>query len=593
MREGTEAALMRWQKLEALQKAYSTFVPFLEDMMLELGFKTSDIQRDIAGFLQYGPHYLMIMAQRGQAKTTITAIFAVWCLIHNPRLRVLIISAGETQANEISTLVVKLITTVDILECLKPDRSNGDRTSVEAFDVHYSLKGIDKSPSVACVGVTGNLQGKRADLLIADDVESLKNSKTATMREQLELITKDFVSICTSGRIIYLGTPQSSASIYNALPSRGFAVRIWPGRLPTVEQQAIYGDLLAPYIRAMCEARPTELIGFGLDNKQGAATDPVIVDEEALLRKETDQGASWFQLQYMLMTALSDSQRYPLKLRNLIVMAMNDTHFPLEIVRGFGREAELKYSINGQAYTLMAPHSVSKEVAPLQGKVMYIDPAGGGANADETAYAVVGLLNSTVFLLDVGGVPGGYEKEKLERLAALVVKHRPSVLKIEKNFGFGSFREVLQPVVRKACETANVPCPGIEDDMVTGQKELRIINTLEPVMGRGSLVINEAILQREAESISHYDLGKRNTYSLFFQLAMLTRDKGALHHDDRADAVEGGVRHFVATLVKDQTKAIAALRKAEVDSFMRNPLGRRGHTGLPKPNSAVQRMRRL
>lgn len=169
MRESTDAALLRWQKLEALQLHYPHFVPFLEDMMTELGFNTSDIQRDIAEYLEHGPHYLMIQAQRGQAKTTITAIFAVWCLIHNAKFRVLIISAGETQANEISTLIVKLITTVDILECMKPDRSNGDRTSVEAFDLHYSLKGIDKSPSVACVGVTGNLQGKRADLLIADD----------------------------------------------------------------------------------------------------------------------------------------------------------------------------------------------------------------------------------------------------------------------------------------------------------------------------------------------------------------------------------------------------------------------------------------
>ena len=40
------------------------------------------------------------------------------------------------------------------------------------------LKGVDRSPSVACIGITGQLPGKRADLLIADDIESPKNAGT-------------------------------------------------------------------------------------------------------------------------------------------------------------------------------------------------------------------------------------------------------------------------------------------------------------------------------------------------------------------------------------------------------------------------------
>jgi hypothetical protein len=183
-----------------------------------LAFPTSEVQHDIGNFIAYGPQYLMVQAQRGQAKTTITAIFAVWSLIHDPAHRVLILSAGGKQANEISTLIVRLIMTMEQLEPLRPDPTNGDRTSVEAFDVHYTLKGVDKSPSVACIGITGNLQGKRADLLIPDDIESTKNSRTAMMRELLLDLTRDFTSICETGRILYLGTPQSQESIYNTLP---------------------------------------------------------------------------------------------------------------------------------------------------------------------------------------------------------------------------------------------------------------------------------------------------------------------------------------------------------------------------------------
>ena len=129
-RESPELALKRWDMLELVQGAYKTFTPFLHDVMTELGFTTTEIQEDIAEFLEYGPHYLMVQAQRGQAKTTITAAYAVWCLIHDPSYRVLIVSAGGTQANEISTLIVRIITTMDELECLRPDRTAGDRTSI-------------------------------------------------------------------------------------------------------------------------------------------------------------------------------------------------------------------------------------------------------------------------------------------------------------------------------------------------------------------------------------------------------------------------------------------------------------------------------
>lgn len=570
MRESADDAVLRWAKLGALQKAYPTFGPFLRDMMAELGFDTSDVQEDIGGFLQYGPAYLMVMAQRSQAKTTITAIFAIWCLIHDPKYRVLIVSAGGAQASEIATLVVRLITTVDILECLRPDRSAGDRTSVEAFDVHYTLKGVDKSPSVACIGITGNLPGKRADLLIADDIESPKNSLTATMREQLLHISKEFTSISV-GRIVYLGTPQSTQSIYNSLPSRGFAVRIWPGRYPTEEQEKSYGDMLAPYIRERLLRKART--GFGLDGKQGEPVDPLLNDDNKLLSKELDQGQAHFQLQFMLLTALSDSQRYPLKPHNLVVARLNTDQFPLTVVRGFGKDTERRYAVGDQSYILTAPHSLSAATAPLQVKIMYIDPAGGGKNADETAYAVGGFLNSNVYLLEVNGIPGGYDTERLDRLAKVVVRHKPSLVKIEKNMGFGAFREVFMPVCKAACEAAGVPCPAFEDDLVSGQKELRIINTLEPVIGRGSLVIDEGILDREADSIAIYDIGKRNTYSFLFQLARLTRDRGSLTHDDRIDAVEGLVRHFVAALAIDQKKAIAAQERNETEKWMKNPLG--------------------
>ena len=134
--ESANLAEARWAKLRVLQGHYKEFSTFLEDAMEELGFGVTDQQFDIGQYIAYGPQYLMVQAQRSQAKTTIAACFAVWSLIHMPHYRVLIISAGGTQAVEISTLIVRLITTLDVLECLRPDKLAGDRMGLHDVDSH-------------------------------------------------------------------------------------------------------------------------------------------------------------------------------------------------------------------------------------------------------------------------------------------------------------------------------------------------------------------------------------------------------------------------------------------------------------------------
>ncbi|CAH0444338.1 hypothetical protein LMG10661_00817 [Ralstonia syzygii subsp. syzygii] len=560
--------------LDLVREAYPTFVPFLHDVMEELGFSTTRIQEDVAEFLEYGPHYLMIQAQRGQAKTTITAAFAVWCLIHDPRLRILVISAGGTQANEISTLIVRIIMTMDELECLRPDRNAGDRTSVEAFDVHHSLKGLDKSPSVACVGITGNLQGKRADLLIADDIESAKNSQTEHQRETLLQLTRDFPSICATGRIVYLGTPQSINSIYNTLPGRGYTVRIWPGRYPTKKQRENYGDMLAPIIRRAIEDNEDLQIGGGILGDQGKPTDTQLPagTEEFLAKKEADQGPSYFQLQHMLNTKLADADRFPLRLTKIQSMRFADA-FPLSVTPGILEHQTIKYEVNGTTYTLGTPSHVSDERTALQGIVMHVDPAGGGKNGDETGYAVVGLLNGTIYVLEVGGIKGGFDPSGFRTLARIAVKWGVNRILVEKNFGNGAYLHTWLPILRAEYPATQGQGCVIEEVWESGQKELRIIDTLEPVIARGSLVFNDDIARNEAASLSAYPAEKRASYSIFHQIAHVTREKNALQHDDRLDSLASAVRYWVTQMGINQEQAIQQQQEAQFRAWQKNPLG--------------------
>lgn len=584
MRESAEQAELRVRKLKVLQEHYPHFAIFMRDIMKVLGFSPTWMQYDIGNYMQFGPQNLMVQAQRGEAKTTIASIFAVFCLLHDPQHRVLITSAGGTQAAEIATLIQRIILTVPFLECLRPDKNEGDRTAVDAFDIHYTLKGIDKSPSVACIGVTGNLPGKRADLLIADDVESNKNSRTAANRELLLNITLEFSSICSGRpgvlpRILYLGTPQTSDSIYNTLPGRGFEVRIWPGRYPSPAQRDHYGPHLAPSIVQRLEADPSLAYGGGPMGDEGQPTDPGIADEGVLQFKLKDKGPSSFQLNHMLNTRLMDSLRFPLKLDNLVVIpGAGGTRFPLTITRGMSQQHMRTFQSSGMGFTMMSPHDTSSETAELQGIHMQIDPAGGGANGDETAFAITGFLNSSVYVLACGGVPGGYDGDGLRELAELAKKFKPTVMTIEKNMGHGAFAKVFLPLLREFWKG------NVVEEFVTGNKEARMIGTLEPVIARGSLVILESVVEMDHEYTQRYNsTGKRIVYSLFHQMSKVTSQRGCLAHDDRLDALEGSVRHWVAQLAIDQNKAIETQQQKDFQKWLDDPTGMKaGQGGRPR-----------
>jgi len=568
----------RIKSLLILQDHYKQFTTFLHDSMVFLGFDSTEIQEDIGNYLQYGPHYLMVQAQRGQAKSTITAIFSVWCLIHDPKHRVLVVSAGGTQANEIATLITRLILHMPALACLRPDRNRGDRVSTEAFDVYGELKGVDKSPSVACVGITGNLPGKRADLLIADDVESPKNARTPGQREVLLQLTREFSSICQTGRIVYLGTPQTDASIYNTLPGRGFEVRIWPGRYPTDDQLKNYGNMLAPIISRRIRENPGLQSGGGLALDQGQPVDQKLQNEEFLQKKERDQGPSSFQLQYMLNTKLADAERYPLKPIHLVVMNLND-RLPLVVERGMSAEYRRLYQVGHQQFEVMAPHDVGKELAAPTSRLMFVDPAGGGKNADETAYAIVDQLNGKLFVRAVGGIPGGYDNERMTRLAKIAAKWEPNLIRVEQNMGYGAFIQIWLPILRK-----HYKC-NVEDEWASQQKEARIIDTLEPIMARGSLIVDESVLLEDWESTAHISAEKRQLYTLTHQLANITRDRGALAHDDRLDALAAACRYFINALARDQEREEKALRDREFQRWAEDPLLHNRHAP-PQPTRA-------
>lgn len=561
-RRDVESQLLMWRELEQLRKLFPwtldglyMFASLVLERTIVGSPKLNPTQRDILAFLLFGGKFLGIQASRGFTKTVLAAIFCCFCLIHMPHYRIIVFSQNGKRAKEIAGWVVKIFQTIEILEVMLPDTYAGDRSSVESFDIHWVFRGADKSPSVTCYSIESGAQGARADLILADDVESLQNSRTSQGREWLLEQSLEFESINQYGRIIYLGTPQSVESIYNTLPSRGYIMRIWPGRYPTPEQLEFYGEKLAPTYRKAIERDPSLQSGGGLDGKQGKPTTPEMYDEETLQTKELQQGISKFMLQFMVHTGMADRDRYKLKLENLVVdnfteeegsvmpvWAM-DTRYIWQNAPRFGSRPQDKF--------YFAMTNTNRTMRKFDLTVMYIDPAGGGSRSkDEMGFAITKLLGTYVYLYKVGGVQGGYHESDLMKLVDVAKAGKVDVCYVEKNYGNGAHYAMLKPLFEK-----HYPECRLEEVNESGQKELRIIDTLEPLLGQHRLIVSQSVIMEDYQSIQHYPVEVKMTYSFFYQLGHVTAERNSLRHDDRVDAVTGAVRQIVQYIDYDQARA--------------------------------------
>lgn len=551
---------------------FPRFREFAEVGMRFLGFELTDMQGDIADYMQDCPRNAMVAAQRGEAKSTLAALFAVWNLIQDQSFRILVVSGGEKQASDVAVLIIRMIETWGILCYLRADKSRGDRTSYEGYDVHCDLKPLDKSASVACVGITAQLQGRRADLLIPDDIETTNNGLTAGNRELLLLRSRDFAAINTHGKTLYLGTPQTKDSIYKTLAGRGFEIRVWPGRVPTLEEQERYGDSLAPYIVAMIE-RGMARSGFGIAGDRGEVTDPMRYTEDDLIAKELDFGPEGFQLQYMLDTSLMDAQRTRIKLSDMIVAGLGSEAAPDVVYYAAGNGtlySNVPEAVRGER--MYVPGGMGTQMLPYQHKVMVVDPAGCGG--DEVAFSLGGALNSYIHLFATGGMQGGMSEENCVALIQLAKDAGIRDIVVEANMGHGTASMVLMNVIAKMkAEDAQQGEIGVRDVYNTGQKERRIIDTISPVTRRHKLIVHETALIMDAEMCKPYPAEKRRLYSAMYQLQSITYDRGCLNKDDRADAIATMVNELKGYLAIDEDKEAERRAAAAAQEFREDPMG--------------------
>ena len=550
--------------LEALQ---GDFKVFLQALWAQLDLpEPTRAQYAIADYLQHGPKRLQIQAFRGVGKSWITGAFVLWTLFNNPEKKIMIISASKERADNMSIFLQKLIIETPWLKHLQP-KSDDARWSRISFDVNCSPS---QAPSVKSVGITGQLTGSRADLMILDDVEVPGNSMTEMMREKLLQLCTEAESILTpkeDSRIMYLGTPQTTFTIYRKLAERNYRPFVWPARVP--RKLANYEGLIAPQLQ--------EDIDQGADS--WSVTDPDRFSHEDLLEREASMGRSNFMLQFMLDTSLSDAEKFPLKMADLIVTSVNPKSAPDDIIWCSDPRNVLKElpTVGLPGDYFYSPMQIQGQWGPYQETICSVDPSGRGT--DETAAAYISQRNGYLYLHEVRAYRDGYSDNTLLDILKGCKKFGVTKLVVETNFGDGLVAELFKKHLQQTQQGIDV-----EEVRANVRKEERIIDALEPILNQHRLVVDRNVIDWDYNSNKDDAPEKRLLYMLFYQMSRMCREKGAVRHDDRLDALAQGVKYFTDAMSISAQEVIKQRKRDDwndlLEAFIDDPQQATNHLAL-------------
>ena len=495
-----------------------------------LGLGTpSALQYAIAEELQHGPKDFLLQAGRGMGKSVILSIFGSWLQLLDPNTTILVCSATSNKAIEFVSMTRKIFTLVPYMKHLEP----GEHTKDSAFGYNVQIRSvISQDLSMFARGITSQLTGSHAFWIFGDDLEAEGKFEGAQAKEKLLKKIAEFEQIKNPGPggVRLLGTPQDEDSIYNKLP---YPVVKFPTVMPDLDD-ATQTNRVSKYI-------------LGLTTAAGDSTDPERFSNEVLREREAKIGPKLFSLHYKLDTTLADLETFPLKLKNLIVMDTDPEQFPEKIVWASSVPKKRFQSWGLTGDMVYEPMWFSDNFVPYQETVLFVDPSGQGR--DETGVAVISFINGYLVVHELLGLQGGYDAEVCNKIARLVIQYNVKRIVCEKNFGSGMFSTILRHVIAKTCGQV-----AVIDEPVSGQKETRIIETLEPLFNNHRIVMDtETLRDKETQ----------------YQITRIKRSKGALPKDDRIDVLAFGAAFFKDRLSVDVDKIVMENEEKEhLDAVM-------------------------
>jgi len=544
--------LMSLEFREILKGDFRVFLHFV--WQSAFGFTPHRIQLEFADLMQQ-PGDKILMAMRGFGKSIMDGTFMDWCYYKDADFTVLVLSAARPRAMEITGMALMIIKACPFLTHLTPDKAEGDLSGRLAFTIR-DREWVGKEASAVATSITSGNTGAHADLLLCDDIEIPKNSNSQPKRADIMRGVEEFTYIKNKpiGYEILIGTPQTEDSIYFKLAETGkYEIHRIPSEYPDIMDEAEMKGL-APFL---LDALRTD------ESLVGQPTYPERFPQQELDKQKTES-LSTYNLQMRLSVAMSDEGRYPLKLRDFIVLDLSPSEGPRRVMWNTVNPRDDIPSVGMGKDMFYAPAFADWEhPTKYEHIIMGIDPAGGGK--DEVGFCIGGGIMGNVFITAAGGIDGGHDEGTLRKLCKYMIEYGVKEIRIEKNFGDGMYAKQLARVMGQMGIKA-----GITSVTAKGQKEVRIIDTLEMAMGSHKIILDTKVARDQV---------------LMNQITRLTKDRGALIHDDRVDAMEICVSGFTDGMVIDTDKLIAD----NADMDFQNEI--KGYMNIPnkKPNSIFSR----
>ena len=393
---------------------------------------------------------------------------------------------------------------------------------------------------------------------------------TELMREKLLQLCTEAESILTpkeDSRIMYLGTPQTVFTVYRKLAERNYRPFVWPARVP--RKLSNYEGLIAPQLQ--------ETIDNGAE--PWSVTDPDRFDHEDLIEREASMGRSNFMLQFMLDTSLSDAEKFPLKMADLVVTSVNPKSAPDSVIWCSDPKNVIKdlptVGLPGDYF--YSPMQLQGEWGPYQETICSVDPSGRGA--DETTAAYLSQRNGYLYLHEVRAYRDGYSDNTLLDILKGCKKFGVTKLVVETNFGDGLVAELFKKHIQTTQQHIDV-----EEVRANVRKEDRIIDALEPVLNQHRLIVDRSVVEWDFKSNPDEAPEKRLLYMLFYQMSRMCREKGAVRHDDRLDALAQGVKYFTDAMGISAQEVIKERKREEwndmLEAFLDDPQAEVNHIVL-------------
>lgn len=470
------------------------------------GWVVPEIHIRMCAWLATVGHLGVLRVFRGAGKSTLLAIYNAWRYSERAGYRIL------HQGDKDPTALKTSRDTRNVLRLHPWTEELRDLRGGDSF--WWTPDNEDeRNPSMQAAGITSGITSSRADEIQNDDVEVPRNIRSAESRERMRYWLSEQTHILVpGGRKIFIGTPHTHDSLYDAIEALGAETLTIPlfAREYRIEE--------CVWAKADCDFEP-EYVFSGIGRGSRLLSSPIDYKWIAGRLHFTDppnalidcySGCAWperFDRDDLLKRRRAtrtvnewDSQ-YQLHSKPVTVVRLD----PIRL-NPYAEELEIE-AANGEArMTLMGRRIV--------GASAYWDCALGKKDADASVLALVltddvGRLYWHLAEALTGDLATFDEQNQItsgqvNQVRDLVLRYQIPAITVETNGPGGFVPNILRQALR------GIEC-GVLEQYQSGDKDSRILDAFEPPMSMRALWCHQRLLSGPMrEQMRDYTPGAKN-----------------------------------------------------------------------------------